>query len=534
MSKEVSGAVLLWRFISGAHMDGRPRTDSGWTRPASRVLTATGQASWWAHQTRARRAGCRAAAVGLVLGEAAMWLLVRPEAAALSLIVAAGLLGLGGWAVARRIRLARHRRTLIRPMSEALAPYLGTTPRSVETRLTVRRDYADAKGGELVASLGLPDHFAATAPQKSQVVEVARARLGVDLKPQWQTARYPMALNFTRAPTPPERVPLEGVLAELDKRNEADILLGRDAEGVMNAWTRGSEDPHLAVHGGSRRGKTSLLLSIASQDLARGGRVTAIDPKRVGLLELVECPGFTLVSDVRDVQAMWDAIAGFRAMVEDRYDQLAADPTIEFNRELLIIDEVSMFSGLSAAHWAKIRERGQPALPPVWGDVAAVVWMGAQAKAHAVVAGQRLDYQILGGMLGSFGARLLAGFQGLDYVRLIGIPPVPRSQKPRGRFLYWAGDDPIWLQLIYGEAAAWRDFVLERTRARGEQAQADGRDVIGLAAAAAHLGLTVDAFRKRRERAGGTIPGEYKIGNQPAWAREALATWAGRDAVKMS
>jgi hypothetical protein len=137
-------------------------------------------------------------------------------------------------------------------------------------------------------------------------------------------------------------------------------------------------------------------------------------------------------------------------------------------------------------------------------------------------------------MLGSFGTRLLAGFQTVDYLRLIGIPPVLRSQKPRGRFLYWAGDDPTWLQLIYGEAAEWRDYVLERTRDRDAQAAAAGRDVIGLAAAAAHLGLTIDAFRKRRERDGGTIPGEYKIGNQPAWARDALTQWAARDAARMS
>jgi hypothetical protein len=443
-------------------------------------------------------------------------------------------LGLWLWGRVTACRLWRHRRSLERPLSAALAPFLGITPQEVEHGLTVRPDFEDAAGGEHVGGLELPDHWAATGDLKARAEEIVSARFGMGLKYHWRTAQYPMVLNFTRAPTPPERVLLADVIAELDSRPDADILLGRDAEGEMQAWRRGSEDPHLAGSGGSRRGKTSLLLSISAQELVRGGAVTAIDPKRVGLLALSGCPRFTLISDVRNVQAMWDAVAGFRAMIENRYDQLAADPTLEFRRETLIIDEVSMFSGLSAQHWQAVRERGDPATPAVWADVAAAVWMGAQCGAHVIVAGQRLDYQILGGMLGSFGTRLLAGYQPLDYVRLVGVPPVLRSQKPRGRFLYYAGDEPTWLQLIYGTPEEWRDYVLERTRDAQAPGAADSRDVIGLAAAAALLGLSVDAFRKRRERDGGTLPGEYRIGNQPAWSRDTLADWAGRDAAKMS
>jgi hypothetical protein len=289
----------------------------------------------------------------------------------------------------------------------------------------------------------------------------------------------------------------------------------------------------IAIHGGSRRGKTSLLLLIAAQELRRGAeRVTGIDPKRVSLLALAGCgPAVELHNDPRDVPGMWAGVARFRALVEQRYDLLTDDPTREFAPALLIIDEVSMFAGMSAAHWRKVKAKSDPALPPVWDDVSAVVWMGAQANAYAVAAGQRLDYQILGGMLGSFGVRMLAGYGPADYARLVGVPPYLRSQKPRGRFLLYTGGELDWIQLVFGEPDELRAWVLDGRQGGsdvGERVGSATSDVIaGLAAGAEYLGLSEAAFRKRRERQG-TVPGEFRVGNQPAWKPADLDRWAGR------
>ena len=48
--------------------------------------------------------------------------------------------------------------------------------------------------------------------------------------------------------------------------------------------------------------------------------------------------------------------------------------------------------------------------------------------------------------------------------------------------------------------------------------------IVGLDAAAEHLGLTRGAFIKRRQRR--PIPGEIKNGNQPAWTPTQLDEWA--------
>jgi hypothetical protein len=521
--------LVLWRFVSGHHLDGVHRTDAGWLARPTRVLHPTGRASWWAHQPRLHRAGYRWAVLGLSAGLAATWrMLSGGLALAVTAAAVAALAALGGWRAGRWVTSWRHRKRVERPMSAALAPFLGTAPRTVQAALKVRRGFADARGGEHVAALYLPDHYAATPEQKARVLDVAHARLGIALKPQWQTDKHPARVNFLRAPTPPERVLMADELAALDGRPDHKVLLGRDEAGELASWDTSLEDPHVAIHGGSRRGKTSLLLAVSAQELSRGGGVTAIDPKRIGLLPLVDVPGFRLLYDPRNVPAMWEAVAGFRGLVESRYDQLAEDPTAEFPRELLLLDEVSMLSGLWAAWWQQVKGSGDPRVPPVWGDIAAAVWLGAQAHCHVIVAGQRLDYQILGGMLGSFGVRMLAGFAPVDYNRLIGIPPVLRSHKQRGRFLYYAGDEPAWVQLVYARPEDWRDYALDRIKARDLARSAEGatRDVIGLAAAAGHVGLSVDAFRKRLQRQGRPA-GEYRVGNQPAWPAASLEAWAG-------
>lgn len=529
--------VVAFRFLTGRHLDGRARSDSTFWTPGREPLSEGwwgSRGSWWAMLAGKHRLALRLACVAVFVG---LWRWRHATEWALAL-AGGPAVGWLAWRACRAAVLRGHLHKLERPLAAALAPYLGVSPLAVEASLAVRPDYADADGGEHLGELALPDHWAATPDQRRQVEDVISARFGVELRYQWRTASHPMALNLTRAPVPPALVPFAGVREAIEACAADRVLLGKTADGSLKHWDSSSEDPHIAIHGGSRRGKTALLLLIAAQELRKGAeRVTAIDPKRVSLLALAGCgPAVELRNDPRDVAGMWDAIGRFRALVEDRYDQLAADPTAEFARALLIIDEVSQFSAMSAAHWRHIKERTDPALPPVWEDVAACVWMGAQARAHVIVAGQRLDYQLLGGMLGSFGVRLLAGFQPLDYARLVGVPPVQRSQKPRGRFLVYAGGELDWVQLVYAEPDELRAWVLAG-RAASDLAQSAGAatsDVlIGLAAGAGYLGLSVDAFRKRRERVG-TVPGEFRSGNQPAWRPADLDRWAGREVAEVT
>ena len=519
------------RFLVGMHLDGKRRSDATFLVRGSSGTAhwwGTGRESWWSMLAGWHRAGLRWVTVAVLVG---LWHWRHGTEWALALAggPVVGLLAVRAW---RTVSRWTHQRQLVRPMAAALSPFLGVSPIAVESGLVVRRDYEDADAGEHVAALSLPDHWAATPEQKGRVQQVIQARMGVDLKYQWQTNRYPMVLNATRAPVPPAMVLFAEMRAEIDACEPGKVLLGVDAAGKIRYGDLGLEDPHWAINAGSRRGKTTLLLSITSQELHKGAeRATLIDPKRVSLEALAGVPGVDLHNDPLNVQDMWDGIAGFRQFMQARIDAYMADRTIEFRRALLVIDEVNMFSAMSDHYWREIKDKSDPAVPPVWHDIAIVAWGGAQFRCNIVVVGQRLDGPTLKGLRDSFGIRLLAGFTPQQYQFLVGLPPVPRSQKPRGRFLLFEGGELSWLQLLKGSETEFRDYAMEgRGLASDLAAMRPGGTgdmpglFVGLAAAAGHLGMELEAFRKARQRR--PVPGELAgPDGRPSWTAEALTAW---------
>jgi hypothetical protein len=457
---------LIFRALTMRPLRGHRRTDATFFRQSTD--RASGKS-----RGRHHRAGWHnlLISLGVIVGLAAtlyglvhnrFWTLAGLAAAALAAAALGVIVGV------RRGRTWHRNRAVIAPLAVA-AETIIDPDRSLSTHrgsmITMAPDWLTRPSGEL-GVMTLPDSFHANPAQREALEGLISARLPRPVQFGWRTDKMPQQVRIMARPPMPSMVPLASVMGELQNRKPHMIYLGRDASGQAHWWDRSQEDPHAAVHGGSRRGKTSLLLSIASQELAGGGRVTAIDPKRVSLVALSGIPGVTLLSDPRDVHGMWDGVAGFHAMILDRFEGLSADPTLEFAHELLMIDEVSMFAGMSRQVWQAEKGRSDPALPPVWNDLAGCVWLGAQVHAHVVVAGQRLDYAVLGGMLGSFGIRLLAGYGPTDYARLVGVPPYVKPQKPRGRFLLFEGGELNWLQLVFAEPDEWRDYARRRRALR--------------------------------------------------------------------
>ncbi len=461
---------VLARWAAGRHWHGRAMSDATFWCNGTQ-----GEPGWWGTGRESRwvlLAGWKRAGLRLVVAAALVGLWRWRQGTEWALALVGGpVLGLALWRCVLAVRLWRHRRTLERPLAAALAPFLGVAPRTVEAGLSVEPGFEDAAGGEHVAAVELPDHWAAVPDQKARVEQVIHARLGVDLKHAWRTSAYPMVLNVTRAPTPPAMVRWAEVLDEIEACPPGKVLLGVDPAGVIRYGDLQLDDPHWAVNAGSRRGKTTLLLSTAVQTLrqaaavelppgapecAREG-VTGVDPKRVSLDALAGVPGVELYNDPRDIEGMWAGIAAFRQLMEDRVDAYQADRTTEFRRRLLIIDEVNQCSAMWDHHW---RQAGNKGVPPVWDDIATVAWMGAQFRCNIMVVGQRLDGPTLKGLRDSFGVRLLAGYTPQQYAFLVGLPPYPRPQRPRGRFLLFEGGELSWLQLVYGEPGELRDYAM--------------------------------------------------------------------------
>jgi len=522
---------IAFRFAVGMHLDGKKRSDATFLARGTTGAPhwwGNGRESWWSMLPGVQRAIIRWAVVDVLIG---LW---RWRTGTEWVLALAGGPAVGYGAVRLRRVVGRwtHERQLLRPMAAALAPYLGIAPRSVEDGLSVSRDYADADAGEHVGTLALPDHWAATPEQKARVGQVIRDRLGVDLKYQWQTARYPMVLNMTRAPVPPALVTFGELRAEIEACPAGKVVLGKSAGGQVHYGDLDLEDPHWAINANTKRGKTTLILAVAAQELHKGAeRVTGIDPKMISLDPIAGVPGVDLRNDPHDVQDMWDGIAAFIELIDARMAAFKADRTVQFRRALLILEEVNMFAAMSGQHWQRIKDKSDPALPPVWNDIAKAVWTGAQFRVNVIADGQRLDGPTLKNLRDSFGVRLLAGFTPQQYNFLVGLAPVLRSQKPRGRFLVFEGGELTWVQLVKWTDQEIRDYALAgRHHASDLGPIAIGGTwdtapaIVGLAAAAGHLGMEIDAFRKGRQRR--PIEGETTTPDgRPAWTAAALTGW---------
>lgn len=471
---------VLFRFLAGMHLDGKRRSDATFWADGTQGVShwfAGPDGSWWARRAGWKRALIRWAAVAFMVGwwrwrHATEWVLV--------LIGGPGA-GIGVYRAVNGVRMWQHRRHVERPIAAALAPYLGTAPRQVAAGLEIVSHYEDSAGGERIAALTLPDDWDATPDRRTRVAGLFHDRLGVDVTPRWRTNVYPMVAEFTRSPTPPEMVRFADIRTLLDSCPRDKILLGMDPSRKVRYGDLALEDPHWIANAGSRRGKTSLILlyvaqllrQATTQEIPAGSppcsqeRVTGIDPKQISLDALVGVPGVTIYSDPRDIEGMWEGIKNFRKFTEERFVALKEDKTVQFRRSALVIDEINQFAAMTAMHWRATKQKGDPPIAPVWNDLALVAWMGAQAKCNILAVGQDLKQDSIGGLRNSFGVRLLAGFTPQQYMFLVGLRPVLKSQKPRGRFLWFEGGELTWLQLVFGTPEEWRDYAMQGRRHGG-------------------------------------------------------------------
>lgn len=385
----------------------------------------------------------------------------------------------------------------------------------------------------LVGELELPDHVTGTPDQKRYIRQVAGSLFPFEVDTQWITSRPPYRVLFYRTPQCPLLVPFADWRDEMETYKPGEIFIGLDKRGKPYNASFLTDDPHWGFEVTSRRGKSTFLSVTIAQILHQDplASATGIDVKRESFKALFGVPRFELYNDPRNIQAMWDAIERFRIEMDKRCDARAKDPGLEFPIAILAIDEVSQFSYQSAAYWREIKEKGDPATPPVWADVAAIMWQGAAFHCHVIIAGQRIDHQITGGLglIGSMGFLGLAGFRKANWDRLIGTSPVPRSHPNRGRWLYSYGGAETWVQNVWATDAEIKEYAMETKPTApviDDPVIAGVEWVTGLQDAANRVGLELETFRKRRQRH--PIPGEESRGKRPCWRSTDLNEWAGQ------
>lgn len=460
--------LVLW-FLSGHALDGKHRTDAGWFSPGTQVVNGNhqGRASRWHHRPRAHRALVRTGFTLAVVSGVYGWFTARTLTEISLAVAALVLIAAGQYVAVRKVKLASHQRSTVNPLTEAVSQQLGMSPQAAIGSVSIDPGYSKAEGMQHIGTIVLPDNWAANPGQREALEHLLQSRLGVPLSFDWRTSKHPATLRISRTPVPPSMVPLDSVLDTIRDLSPDMVLLGMNGKGEPRYWDLGAEDPGALVAAPSRRGKTTLLLSIAAQALSHGAeKVTVLDPKMVGVDEaLAGVPGVSVWNNPQDIESGWSAVAEFKRFMDARIKAYAADRTLEFPRALLIIDEISMFAAMSSSHWRDTKDKSQSAKPPVFNDLAAVLWMGAAMSCNTLVFGQRVDHGITGGLMDSFGVRLMAGHTKRSWERTIGTSPVPPATKQRGRFWFYnGGGSPEEIQVVYGDHQAIRDLALSGTQ----------------------------------------------------------------------
>jgi hypothetical protein len=485
---------LPHKFLAGLPLHGHVVTDATYWRPAAKDLTQSKTTGPWLKlpgwKRRLIRTGPLVAAAGVLVS----WLLAAAVLAVLLPFLAAAFSGRARRRLRRVLSWARagwllgrlRHRDRVQTMGMLLSTVTGTSSSSVEKGVTWNPDYSNAKPGEEVARWVLPRGFKATSGEKSLAQEVWQSRIGFQLTFSWETQDTDEPeLVMRRAREMPTKVYLHDVLEKVEALPDHKTAIGLDDQGNLVCWDWKCENPHGLIVAGSRHGKTELNRSITAQVVRKGGRVGGVDCKRISFQGLEGVPGFELRNNPRNIRGMWELIRDFYDEMERRSEERERNPTAEFPRWLLIMEEVNQFSAMTDDWWEEMEpeneadrdtlfwkaKRGKKT-PRVWRWIKSLCWEGAEFGMHVIADGQDGEFQALKGVRNVLGMRLLGGFQPQQWKSCVGTTPVPEAPSTKGRFCLVAGGQ-TWVQALLGHedknesAAIWRDFARAGRRMDG-------------------------------------------------------------------
>ena len=433
---------------------------------------------------------------------ASWWLTVTALAVLAACWIALRHTGSGRRVLERLHPLAMFRR--VQDMAMSLSGVAGVSAAVVQKGLVLKKDYTTTEPGEHVLTWYPPRGFKGTGGEKSAVEGVLSSRIGFAMAASWDMSAARPVMTMARTRDLPALVYFDpasvpgGPQAEAQRRVAADVrakvealpehktAIGVDDHGSLVCWDWAIENPHGLLNAGSRHGKTEAMMGMVAQVLRKGGRVTYVDVKRVSIQGMKGTPGLTLIDNPRDMPAMWLAIAQWGKELDERIDARTKDPTLEFDRDLLVIEEVNQFSEMCDEFWETWPEEDEEwrgtilwkpkrakRIPPIWRVIKHGVWEGAFAKKNVLLAGQNIEYRTVAGVRNSIGMRMMGAYQPQNWDQLVRTKPTPPAPMVKGRWCMVNGSTQTWFQAFvahltdYESAAIWRDYARAGRRMDG-------------------------------------------------------------------
>jgi hypothetical protein len=446
----------------------------------------------------------------------------------------------------------RHDAAVVRPLTLALrasVPRMSTEEWPRSPVADVPMDYEQVGAATTV---WLPPSLHLDAGTKALVRDIVCARLGLDRPTVTWHERGPMPhVSFTVRPRLPSSVTFADIRHLLARCDGSDPLIAMGAAGTEFRLAMDGTEPHTALSFATSRGKSSTLSGIIAQGVRAGwDDVTVIDPKSVSLNMLKGVPGVTIH---RTWPAQWNAIIEFRQVMDERYRILNENPEATFARRVLVIEEGNSFAEEMRLYYeSEIRQKGDPATPPVITDLAFTIFKGRQVHCNVIGAWQRLSVRTVGSgdVRDQFGLKVMCGHSAAAFLSLVGERG-PRGPRHPGRAVIARGDTVEPAQLIYWTPAEARTWALngrapvperavtypaasysERAALPLVTASESGPGVtLAEAVSSGLLGCTLAAARAARARDATFPDAAGRRGREYLYAPESLARWEGRRAV---
>jgi hypothetical protein len=294
--------------------------------------------------------------------------------------------------------------------------------------------------------------------EQQRLTALVNRRLPGEWEARWNHQDF--LVTFKHPPRPPQRVLFSEVRDLIDALPETQVLLGLGTRNEAIVLDFEAETPHVGVSMGTGGGKSSTLRSIVIQQIRKGAeKFIVIDPKLISL----DClDGIPEVEIYTEIEEQWAAVARFSAEMERRYQIKKRDKSATFPRWFLILEEQNDFAEESYQTWADIKQKGDPARPPVFGQVAKSLFKGRQANMNVISVYQRLTARAAGGteLRDQYGAKILARFSPQAWNSLVATTPRPKSSRHNGRAIVVIGGSERVCQMVYvGEDEA-REYAL--------------------------------------------------------------------------
>lgn len=214
-------------------------------------------------------------------------------------------------------------------------------------------------------------------------------------------------VRFVRCPGLPTLVdpPLEfptvtrGAIRKIYARTEIPFAV--DAYGNTIGWDF-KASPHMLVAGATSTGKTSLLMTIATQCARRGFNVVWVDPKGFDSPGMRDWPNVSLVTAGTDEDGLVGHTAVLRFLADtmrERLSQVKVNPNRadDFDPIVLITDEFSNLVVALAEFYGTYRTTKEKGTPPTTVDVGILLRTARAVGIHMALGIQRPDTMFIAG-----------------------------------------------------------------------------------------------------------------------------------------